>query len=304
MDPLSSIDLNLLLALHHLLETASVQRASVALGVGQPATSASLARLRTLLGDPLLIRDGRTMRRTERADELRARVQQVMEDTRGLLAAVAPFDPSVDVWTARVAMSDETRPWLGPALVAQIRRDAPNVDLRIRSLTVDSARAGRTGEIDVAVFPEPPPGQGPDVTAFVIRTLYTTPWVLGTARDHPHAGRPWTLPEYAAAEHVLVVAWGGDDRGFVDDILAQHGLQRRLVATVPTAAEAVEVVRRTHAVTVLPAIAARGADLALAEVPLPLPPLRIATAWHPRAARDPRVRWLRDQIEAVSAAER
>jgi DNA-binding transcriptional LysR family regulator len=47
------IDLNLLVAFDALMDERNVTRAAVRVGVSQPAMSAALARLRTLLGDTL-----------------------------------------------------------------------------------------------------------------------------------------------------------------------------------------------------------------------------------------------------------
>src|SRR5262249_3743412 len=56
---LSAIDTNLLLALHALLQEGNVTRAAKRLGIGQPAMSRSLARLRAHFKDPLLVPKGR-----------------------------------------------------------------------------------------------------------------------------------------------------------------------------------------------------------------------------------------------------
>ena len=55
------LDLNLLLAFEALIAERSVTRAAERMSVGQPAMSASLARLRAFFGDPLLVRDGRSL---------------------------------------------------------------------------------------------------------------------------------------------------------------------------------------------------------------------------------------------------
>lgn len=54
------LDLNLLLAFESLIAERSVTRAAERMSVGQPAMSASLARLRAFFSDPLLVRDGRS----------------------------------------------------------------------------------------------------------------------------------------------------------------------------------------------------------------------------------------------------
>lgn len=306
MDPLRTLDLNLLLALHHLLETASVQDAAARLGVGQPAMSASLARLRAVFDDPLLERVGRRMVPTDRALELAGPVRELVDGTRRLLVPPAPFEPATDAWTARVAMSDETRTWLLPILLARLRAEAPRVDLRVRALTPASTTAGRTGEIDLAVFPEPTrvaASAAPDLGPFVVRPLYQASFVLATSPDHPQGDTPWTLDAYAAADHALVVAWEGTDRGFADDLLEAHGLTRRVVVVVPTFSDVIGLVRSDpRLVTLLPDVLARGSGLRAGPVPFAEWTLRFCYAYHPRMSRDPRVRWLRGLLESAARA--
>jgi len=58
MNDLRRIDLNLLVILDALLTEQHVTRAAERLHLSQPAVSHALARLRDLLGDPLLVRQG------------------------------------------------------------------------------------------------------------------------------------------------------------------------------------------------------------------------------------------------------
>ena len=53
MRDLKGVDLKLLLSLEALVEEASVSNAAKRVGLSQPAMSASLARLRTLMNDPM-----------------------------------------------------------------------------------------------------------------------------------------------------------------------------------------------------------------------------------------------------------
>src|SRR5512146_428941 len=75
---LSAIDTNLLVALHALLQEANVTRAAKRLGVGQPAMSRLLARLREHFEDPLLVRKGRQLVLSSRARALAPSVEKAV----------------------------------------------------------------------------------------------------------------------------------------------------------------------------------------------------------------------------------
>ena len=68
---LARIDLNLLVALQHLLEEESVTKAAERLFITQPAMSKTLHRLRETFDDPLFVRSGRGLSPTPRAVELK-----------------------------------------------------------------------------------------------------------------------------------------------------------------------------------------------------------------------------------------
>src|SRR5271156_5895591 len=67
-------DLNLLVALRVLLDERHVTRSAAKLGVTQPAMSASLARLRALFSDQLLVRGPKGLALTPRAEQLLERL--------------------------------------------------------------------------------------------------------------------------------------------------------------------------------------------------------------------------------------
>src|SRR6266699_6680649 len=90
---LSSIDLNLLVALDALLSEAHVGRAARKIGLSQPAASHALKRLRELLADPLLVRVGTRMELTPRATGLRESLTEALQRVETLLIADS-FDPA------------------------------------------------------------------------------------------------------------------------------------------------------------------------------------------------------------------
>ena len=69
---LAGLNLNLLVALDALLSERNVTKAARRIGITQPAMSQTLARLRELFADPLLVRQGRSMVLTPRAEVMLA----------------------------------------------------------------------------------------------------------------------------------------------------------------------------------------------------------------------------------------
>ena len=57
------------------------------IGLSQPATSHALQRLRDLLGDPLLVRNGARMELTPRASALRAPLTEALDQVRRLFTS-------------------------------------------------------------------------------------------------------------------------------------------------------------------------------------------------------------------------
>jgi DNA-binding transcriptional LysR family regulator len=66
LDRLASVNLNLLVPLLALLEERSVTRAAERVGLSQPAMSHALTRMRRLLGDDLVVRQGAGLTLTPR----------------------------------------------------------------------------------------------------------------------------------------------------------------------------------------------------------------------------------------------
>ena len=64
---LRRVDMNLLVIFETLMFEKNLTRAGEKLFLGQPAVSASLAKLRDLFDDPLLVRNGRVLEPTQRA---------------------------------------------------------------------------------------------------------------------------------------------------------------------------------------------------------------------------------------------
>jgi DNA-binding transcriptional LysR family regulator len=116
---LNSLDLNLLVALDALLRDASVSRAAMRIGLSQPAASHALQRLRDLIGDPLLVRNGARMELTPRAQALRGPLTQALEQVRSLFVP-EDFDAARSERHFRLMMADLVVELLMAPLMAKL----------------------------------------------------------------------------------------------------------------------------------------------------------------------------------------
>lgn len=123
---LAGVDLNLLVALDALLDERSVTRAADRLGLSQPGMSNTLARLRKLVGDPLLVREGLTLVPTPRAESLRQPVQEALSLIQAALDdRRSDFDPGSDRATFTISCSDYSLLMLIGPLVRRLAAAAP-----------------------------------------------------------------------------------------------------------------------------------------------------------------------------------
>jgi DNA-binding transcriptional LysR family regulator len=305
----SKIDANLLMILDALLHTSSVTAAAHRVGLSQSAVSHALARLRDQLGDPLMVRVGRRMVLTPKALSLAPRVHRVVGDIERIFMADAPLEPAGLRRTFHVHIPEPVLFVMGMDLDAALGAHAPLVDLYTCSATGHVLDELRNGSIDLAVdvFPD----LLPELDA---QTLFTDPQVCVVRSDHPAlASEPGHEPElsieqFATLPHLMVTSPGlpcVETRDLVDDLLAEHGLTRRVARVVSHSLLACFMVACTDYVAIMPErLIARMAShlgLRILEPPLAIPPHTLSLAWHQRNTADPAHRWLRSLIASVAS---
>jgi DNA-binding transcriptional LysR family regulator len=297
------IDLNLLVAFDALMNERNVTRAAAQVGVSQPAMSAALARLRTLLSDPLFLRSADGLLPTARARDLAAPIAQALRQVEAALVTQPVFEPARAALTLSVGLSDYPCFVLLPALMAALKEEAPGIVLTVRAVhgrdgAVDLLDAGA---IDAAIGVVPSSLDGRIQTRPLLRDTFVTM----LASDHPAAQAPMTLDAFLALEHILVSP-EGDRYGIVDAALAQLGKQRKLALTLPHMFAVPAVVARTRmTATLLKRAASTGTDSKLIKLftpPLALPEIVFHLLWHRRSETNPAQAWLRDLIARQAAA--
>ncbi|HTU62367.1 MAG TPA: LysR family transcriptional regulator [Polyangiales bacterium] len=309
LEELAAIDLNLLVAFDALARELSVTQAARRIGVTQSAVSHALRRLRGLLGDELFVRGQRGMMLTPRAEALVVPLRSGLVTLGRALKQPQEFEPASARRAFRIATPDLFDVLVIPHLLERIRKLAPGVDLSI--VPVDQRNLEHrleTGEVDLAVVPRfdtDGPGQGPLTAAGLVRSaIFRDEFVCMLRTDHPalrgRSKKPTlTLESYAELSHLLV-APRGEGRGYIDEALAKHGLERRIALRVPHFYSAFVIVEKSDLVLTAPSGLARvdGATRAVRTLPPPLelPTHTVNLVWHERFSKDPGQRWLREQL--------
>jgi len=291
-------DLSLIEALDALLAESSVTKAAARLHTSAPAMSRALARLRRAFDDPLLVRAGRDLVPTARALELRGEVHTVATRARALFSNANVTDPRTAVRMFDLQVSDMLSTMFIPPLIHDLRVQAPGISLRLRPETLGDTPTLREGLVDLEIGII---GKGePEIRS---ETLLTDTLIGVVRPNHPLArARTVTPQRFAAADHIAV-SRRGRAHGPIDEGLADLGLSRRVVAVVPSFVSALFLARETEVVCVAPARLGRSMleTLGLREfpIPLPLPPLPIGMAWHPRNHQDRTHELLRERTRHI-----
>jgi DNA-binding transcriptional LysR family regulator len=298
---LAGIDLNLLVVFDALMAERHVTRAGERIGLSQPAVSASLKRLRHLLKDDLFIRRSDEMQPTRRAKELAVPLRQALIQIQSALAPQV-FDPSTTQRTFKLATNDFAASILLPSLVAKLSIEAPGLNLRV--IYVDDPLGMKLLDedaIDLAIAPF----KQPEPQFERQHLLEPSSFLCVMRKGHPLVGHPLTLETFAATPQ-LMISRTGDAFGFVDEILAEVGLKRRVGLTVPIFLLALIVLTQTDYIAVLPRqlveMFQQMTELVAYEPPFPQPRFPLAMLWHQRLSKDPGHLWLRNTLAEIASA--
>ena len=264
---LTSLDLNLLVALDALLREANVSRAAMRIGLSQPAASHALQRLRDLIGDPLLVRNGARMELTPRALALRVPLAQALDQVKALFVPDA-FDPARSERQFRLMMPDLAVELLMPRFMEKITRAAPNVRIDVvpwRGPAIFAPDFARTIDMVISI--------GNAFNGFHRQHLYTDRDALAVRRGHPAGNKLRKREAFLAARHVAVIIRGNNE-DLIDTWLRSKGIERGIALVVPGYIEALHVTARTDLVAFVPRrlIAALARQLSLATIEPPLDP--------------------------------
>jgi DNA-binding transcriptional LysR family regulator len=293
---LRRFDLNLLVVFEVLMTERNVTRAADRLGRTQSAVSHSLSRLRSQLGDPLLIKAGVRMQPTAFALDL---IEQARPMLRGIERVLSPrrvFDPASSRRVFRLTAPDFTLT-IFASLLARLRSDAPGVSVEWTAPREPTLLDVAEGQIDIAIVPAElrwPPG----VAGEAVGALE---WRCFGCKGHA-AFSDWGRESWARWPH-LVVRVGDSLASPVNMAAAVARLERTIAGWVPNFSAVAPILAGTEMLATLPTLAMtetlHAYRLDSKEVPFPLPPLPHAMVWCKGRSRDPGLIWLRDRLRPI-----
>jgi DNA-binding transcriptional LysR family regulator len=296
---LSTLDLNLFLVLHVVLEERSATRAAKRLSVTQSAVSNAIARLRSVLADPLVVRSGRGLSPTPRAEELRPFIAQVVGQLQVAVDRGMAFDPQISERSFTLALSDNHQTSEAARIAEAFGRELPRASLRLVSSDYLVATDGlASGDVDAAFAPSVL--QTPGLRA---RPIFEEQACMVVRRDHPRVRGKLTPKLFNELPHIdveVVLGRTGVGHRLAEQHWRRAGLERRVAITVPYFTTAAMIASRTECIAGLPSrlaeVLCRYLPLRVAATTFPLPKMGLSLVWHERTDADPGGKFFRDLV--------
>ena len=199
-DPLSRVDLNLLVAYQVLMQEKNVTRAAERLFVTQPAMSKTLNRLRTLIDDDLFVRSSHGLTPTPKTLELEKPVNEIIAQLTDLIVQNKEFDPANTAATISLATLGTSASIGMPAFINKLRQQAPKVLLLSQNIDDKWDDRLRSGSLDFAIV-----AKNKFSDDFITEKLMTIKPVLYMRKDHPLAAvEHITLEQRRQYQHMAV----------------------------------------------------------------------------------------------------
>ncbi|MCS6996227.1 MAG: LysR family transcriptional regulator [Casimicrobiaceae bacterium] len=206
----------------------SISRAAEALHLTQPAVSMQIKQLESQVGLVLIEQVGKRMELTEAGEELWAHARRVAAEVDELIAAMRARR-GMQRGRVRLAVV-ATANYFVPRAIAAFRRRYPHLAVE---LTVGNRQAvfDRLSDhaTDLVIAGQPPEG-----FSCVAEPFLDNPLVVIGAPEHPLAGRKRVGLAELAREPFVLREPGSGTRAALLRHLAEHQLEPRIAAELPT----------------------------------------------------------------------
>ena len=289
------LDLFSLMCMVSLIKELNVSVAAKKIGISQPAMSQVLARLRTLSGDPLLVRGANTMLPTSHALHLAQAAQQAVNLIEGAFWKERKFIPAEATRLFSIMASDYIQAVFFPPLMQRFLVQSPKSSIRVIQPDLDRLHHDlESGPVDLAIG--------------FFTHLAPTLRSVGLFRDSLFCALPRAefgrrrligLDEYLAKNHVVFFT---EENGsstmerHVDHALSLKGGERRIALHAQNMTTVLDAVARYGFTATVPSRLIDPHRYPLVKfLPLPFaaPDIVLSMVWHERNHHETANSWLR-----------
>lgn len=294
----NKLDLNLLVALDHLLNLRSVSGAAERMNMTQSAMSNALLRLREYFGDDLLVKIGRRLELTPRASALKDAVRDVLVRVEWTIATTADFDPAQSDRQFNLLVSDYTLATLIPKLLELCGETHASVRFNFLPQVDGPERLLERGDVDLLVIPKNFCSRQHPFEIGLEEEFCAIAWSEGKFGKGKLSRRA-----FAEASHVVMKTSDGA-QSLESVFFREHDLARRVdIATYNFTTIPLLVVGSDRLATVHRRLAeqsARALPIRILDLPYRLPRMQQAIQWHKYRSQDAGLIWLRAALRQAA----
>lgn len=278
-------------------EQGSLQSAADSLNITQSSASKQLKLMREQFDDDLFVRTSVDMKPTEKASQIIASIQNILNEMDGLQQNDV-FEPYEITTHFSLSIADELQCFLIPKLMERLAVEAPKVRLSLFLHEKDyDAKQLEDGNMKLVL--------AVNCTApehLTQSRIYTDEFVCLMRPNHHLATGKLSMKNYVAAEHLSVVSLN-ELSFYVEKALASHGFKRQIKLTIPTFIQAKNILLYSDYILTCPRrmakqLAKQGV-LSIVELPMQVQNFSYFQFWHKRYNKDPARIWLKNIINDI-----
>jgi DNA-binding transcriptional LysR family regulator len=241
------MDLRQLEIIRAIADTGSFTAAGAKLHVSQSAISRQILLREEELGEPVFHRIGRRVRITPAGESLLQLSHRVFQDLQDTVSAISDKQESLK-GSMRLVGGMTVCLYVFPALLAEMRRIHPHLDLKItvgsaeRSIAMLRSGAGDLGMITLPV----------DAADLVSLPVLEEELLLVTYPAHPFAKKTTITPADLTREHFILFETGSITRTLVEEFFTRERIKPEIVMETENVEIIKAMVRHGLGISIIP----------------------------------------------------
>ena len=240
----SRINLNLLICLHHILKEQSVSLAAKKMFVSQSAMSKSLAQLRELLNDPIIIRNKGGIEVTSTAQAMQYQVDDIVCNAFNFFDN-SKFSPEKSRKIFSVLCDEVTMKCFIPQIIHKLTMSAPAISLDLLPVSPDAMFKLEKRHVDIGLFFS----QEENVNLSSTVLLHDQLMVVMN-KNHPLANHSITSENLVDYSFITLTP---EHKQYIKTTLAiNNTFSRKVVAKLPSVSLIFDMLEQTTCIAILP----------------------------------------------------